>query len=60
MEEMLFLWRRRIHLRGLGSATRALHLGEVHRQPGQDSARYQGRATPRRRLASHQTHHRQH
>lgn len=44
VEALLFLWRRRIHRGRFSQAARPLHLGEEHRQPGEDPARHQRRA----------------
>lgn len=45
MEEMLLFWGWRIHSGGLSPAACLVYLGEEHRQPGEDSARDQRRAT---------------
>lgn len=39
MEEMLFLGGWGVHSRRFSSAARPVHLGEEHRQPGEDSPR---------------------
>ena len=41
MEALLLLWRRRVYRGRLSAAARAVHLGEEHRQPGEDPARDQ-------------------
>ena len=53
---MFMFRRRRVCVRGIRAPTRALHLGEVCREPGQDPARHQGGDASRRRMASSQTY----
>lgn len=45
LEALLFLWRRWIHCGWFSPATRPLHLGKEHREPGEDPAWNSGRTS---------------
>ena len=47
MEEVRFLRRWRVHLRGLSAAAFTVYLGKGHGQLGQDIAWHEGRSTVR-------------
>lgn len=49
LEALLLFWRWGVHCGWFSQAACAVHLGEEHWQPGQDSARHTRRAAPRRR-----------